>query len=164
MLANTRLRNRVFHTLAALNEAIHACLDDLNRRQMRDYGKSRLEMFESIERATLLPLPTDRFDITEWKKAKVNIDYHVAFDDRVYSVPHRYVHEEVWICATSSMVEVQLRGRRIALHPRHGRTRFSTTPDHMPSSHRAHAEWTPSRILSWAEKLGPSALAPLSSS
>jgi transposase len=152
-----RLRNRVFHTLGALNEAIHACLDDLNRRRMRDYGKSRFEMFESIERATLLPLPTDRFDVTEWKKAKVNIDYHVAFDDRVYSVPHRYVHEEVWLCATSSMVEVQLRGRRIALHPRHGRTRFSTTPDHMPSSHRAHAEWTPSRILSWAEKLGPSA-------
>jgi transposase len=26
----------------------------------------------------------------------------------------------------------------------------------MPSSHRAHAEWTPSRILDWAQKTGPS--------
>lgn len=152
-----RLRNRVFHTLAALNEAIRICLDDLNRRRMRDYGKSRVEMFESIERATLLPLPKDRFEITEWKKARINIDYHVAFGDRLYSVPHRYVHEEVWVCATSSVVEVQLRGRRIALHPRYGRVRHSTVPEHMPSSHRAHAEWTPSRILSWAQKLGPSA-------
>jgi transposase len=26
----------------------------------------------------------------------------------------------------------------------------------MPSAHRQHAEWTPSRILSWASRLGPS--------
>jgi transposase len=151
-----RLRNRVFHTLGALNEAIAACLADLNRRRMREYGKSRLELFEATERAALLPLPTDRFEITEWKKAKVNIDYHIAFGDRLYSVPHRYLGEEVWVCATSSMVEVQLRGRRIALHVRHGRERHSTVREHMPSAHRQHAEWTPSRILSWAGTLGPS--------
>ena len=151
-----RLRNHVFHTLAALNEAIRSCLVDLNRRRMREYGKSRLEMFESLERAALLPLPTERYEITEWKKAKVNIDYHVSFGDRLYSVPHRYLGEEVWICATASMVEVQLRGRRIAVHARHGRDRHSTLREHMPSAHRQHAEWTPSRILSWAGQLGPS--------
>lgn len=150
-----RLRNHVFHTLAALNEAIRACLVDLNRRRMREYGKSRLELFEAIERAALLPLPTDRYEITEWKKVKVNIDYHVAFGDRLYSVPHRYLGEEVWICATASMVDVQLRGRRIAVHARHGRDRHSTVREHMPSAHRQHAEWTPSRILSWAGQLGP---------
>jgi len=151
-----RLRNHVFHTLAALNEAMRACLADLNRRRMREYGKSRLELFESIERAALLPLPTERYEITEWKKAKVNIDYHVGFGDRLYSVPHRYLGEEVWICATASMVDVQLRGRRIAVHARHGRDRHSTVREHMPSAHRQHAEWTPSRILSWASQLGPS--------
>lgn len=151
-----RLRNQVFHTLAALNEAIRACLADLNRRRMREYGKSRLELFESLERAQLLPLPADRYEITEWKKATVNIDYHVPFGERLYSVPYRYLHEEVWICATSSIVEVQLRGRRISMHARHGRGRYSTLPEHMPSAHRQHAEWTPSRILSWASRLGPS--------
>jgi transposase len=150
-----RLRNRVFHTLAALNEAIRECLRDLNRRLMRDYGKSRAELFESRERAELLPLPQDRFEVTEWKKATVNIDYHVAFGERLYSVPHRYVGEQVWACATSTMVELQLRGRRIAIHARHGRDRYSTVPEHMPSLHRQHAEWSPSRILSWASKLGP---------
>ena len=89
-------------------------------------------MFASIERCALLPLPTDRFEVTEWKKAKVNIDYHVAFGNRLYSVPHRYVHEEVWICATALVVEVLLRGRRIALHPRNGRLRHATLTEHMP--------------------------------
>jgi transposase len=150
-----RLRNRVFHSLAALNEAIHESLADLNGRVMRDYRASRRELLEKTERPALLPLPSDRFDITEWKKATVNVDYHVAFDDRLYSVPSRHVHQEVWVCATATTVEIQLRGKRIAAHPRNGNGRFATTPEHLPSSHRAQAEWTPSRILGWAEKLGP---------
>jgi transposase len=150
-----RLRNRVFHTLSALNEAIQHCLRDLNQRKMREYGKSRVELFESLERSALLPLPADSFEITEWKQARVNIDYHVAFGERFYSVPHRYVRADVWICATSTTLEVQLRGRRIAVHARHGRERYSTVPEHMPSAHRQHAQWSPSRILSWATKLGP---------
>jgi transposase len=154
-----RLRNRVFHSLGALNQAIRECLNDLNRRTMRAYGKSRFEMFESLEKNALLALPSDRFELTEWKQAKVNLDYHVEFDGRLYSVPHRYAHERVWICATQSTVEVQLRSTRIALHPRQGSGRYSTFPEHMPSAHRAHAEWSPSRLLSWAEKLGPNTYA-----
>src|SRR5437867_3240683 len=46
--------------------------------------------------------------------------------------------------------------RRITSHVRlAGRGRYSTLPAHMPASHRAHAEWTPSRLISWAEKSGP---------
>jgi transposase len=151
-----RLRNRVFHTLASLNEAIAQCLADLNRRVMREYGKSRLELFESTERAQLLPLPAERFEVVEWKKATVNIDYHVALGPRLYSVPHRYVGEEVWLSVTPTTVEVLLRGRRVAVHTRHGGDRYSTVPEHLPSAHRQHAQWTPSRILSWAATLGPS--------
>jgi len=151
-----RLRNRVFHTLGQLNEAMAQCLADLNRRVMREYGKSRLELFESTERSQLLPLPAERFEVVEWKKATVNIDYHVVLGERLYSVPHRYVGEEVWLSATSTTVEVLLRGRRIAVHARHGRDRYSTVAEHLPRSHREHAQWTPSRILSWAETLGPS--------
>ena len=150
-----RLRNRVVHSLAALNEAIRASMEDLNDRVMRDYGASRRGLFDKVERPALLPLPTDRFEITEWKKATVNVDYHVAFDNRLYSVPSRHVHQEVWVCATATTVEIQLRGKGIALHPRNGQGRFATVPAHLPSSHRAQAEWTPSRILAWAEKLGP---------
>jgi len=150
-----RLRNRVFHTLSSLNEAIWELLEQLNARTMRTYGKSRRELFDNLERATLLPLPVERFELTEWKKAKVNIDYHVAFRERMYSVPSRYLHEEVWVCATASSVEIQLRGRRIAVHARAGSSRYATVREHMPSAHRAHADWTPSRILSVAKHVGP---------
>jgi hypothetical protein len=56
----------VFHTLAALNEAITEMLERLNSSTMRSYGKSRRELFESLERGALLPLPVDRYAITYW--------------------------------------------------------------------------------------------------
>lgn len=150
-----RLRNRVFHTLAALNAAIRECIADLNARVMRDYQASRRDLYERFERAALLPLPADRFDVTEWKEVGVNVDYHVAFDERLYSVPFRHKEERLWVRATATTVEVLLRGKRVAAHPRRGESRYSTVTEHMPSSHRAQAEWTPSRILAWAEKVGP---------
>lgn len=152
-----RLRNQVFHTLAELNARIAELLVDLNGRTMRRYKKSRREMFEALERPALAALPSSRFEYAEWKKAKVNLDYHVVFDDHFYSVPFSWVHEEVFVRTTAETVEVFLRGRRIASHRRsRERGRHTTQADHMPSSHRAHAEWTPSRILDWAEKTGPS--------
>jgi transposase len=50
---------------------------------------------------------------------------------------------------------VYYKGRRVASHLRRYDGRPSTLPEHMPSSHRAHAEWTPSRLIHWASKAGP---------
>jgi transposase len=86
----------------------------------------------------------------------VNIDYHVECDTRYYSVPHQLVHEAVEVRATASVVEVFHRGRRVASHVReYGRRRFITNPEHMPASHRAHLEWTPSRLVAWGASIGP---------
>jgi hypothetical protein len=150
------IRNEVFASLDALNRRIRELLEVLNARTMRAYRKSRRELFETIERASLTPLPSARFEYSEWKRARVNLDYHVAFDEHLYSVPYSLVHEEVWIRATHDTVEVLHRGTRVASHRRvrGGRVRFTTVTEHMPSAHRAHAEWTPSRILEWAGKMG----------
>jgi transposase len=86
----------------------------------------------------------------------LSIDYHIEFDHHLYSAPYTLLREELWVRATASTVEVFHRGERVAAYARSyvhgGRT---TKPDHMPSTHRVHAEWTPSRILAWAEKVGP---------
>ena len=48
------------------------------------------------------------------------------------------------------------RGHRVAIHPRSGRKGYhSTIADHMPASHRAHAEWSPSKLMNWASSVGP---------
>ena len=45
---------------------------------------------------------------------------------------------------------------RVAAHPRSQlKRRHTTTPEHMPSAHRRYASWTPARIQSFAEQVGP---------
>ena len=57
---------------------------------------------------------------------------------------------------TAATVEVFVRGRRVASHPRtFHRSGFTTVPEHMPAAHRRHREWTPERIVRWAEATGP---------
>lgn len=154
-----RIRNETFFSLSSLNARIREQLADLNGRVMKRYGKSRAQLYAELDKAALLPLPSARFEYGEWSSARVNIDYHVVFDHHLYSVPHvlAEVHELVEIRATESTIEISARGKRVATHVR-SRVRggFSTKAEHMPSSHRAHAEWTPSRILAWAEKVGAS--------
>lgn len=150
-----RIRDEVFHSLCELNARLWELLVDLNGRVMRRYGKSRRDLFEQMERAALRALPATRFEYVEWLKARVNIDYHVAVEGHLYSVPYRLVHEQVEARIGAEVVEI-LHGRtRVAAHRRsHVKGAFTTLTEHMPSAHRAHAEWTPSRILAWAGKVG----------
>ncbi|MGH9060822.1 MAG: Mu transposase domain-containing protein, partial [Acidimicrobiales bacterium] len=109
-----------------------------------------------LEREALRPLPATRYELATWKKATVNIDYHVAFDRRFYSVPYQLVRQQLDLRATAATIEVFKGGRRVASHAReHGRRRYVTDPAHMPAAHRAHAEWTPSRLISWAGTVSP---------
>jgi hypothetical protein len=102
------LRNRTFFSLAELNEAIRELLERLNTRPFKKLEGCRRSAFESIDRPAMEPLPTLRFERGEWKKAKVNVDYHVAFDDRCYSAPCTLTGAKVEIRATSRVVEVIL--------------------------------------------------------
>ncbi len=151
------LRNRTFFNLHSLNLEIRILLDKLNEKPFKKLSGSRRSWFESVEKATLLPLPETRYEIAEWKNAKINIDYHVELQKHYYSVPYRFIHQEVRIRHTKSIVEIFLKGKRIASHQRNSYPGGHTTvKEHMPTGHREHMEWNPSRILRWAEKVGES--------
>ena len=89
----------------------------------------------------------------------MNIDYHVDYDARLYSVPHPLVGEEMELRVTNSVVEIFYRGRRVASHERlwGPKGSASTIPEHRPRSHREYGAWPPSRIIDWASSIGPSA-------
>jgi len=133
-------------------------LDRINNRVMKKYGKSRLQLFEVLDRPTLRPLPLGRFQSFEWKAARVSIDYHIEVDSHYYSVPYTLVGETVEARYTAATVEVYLRGKRIASHARsYTRGGFTTIAEHMPKAHRQALEWSPSRLIRWAGESGPNA-------
>ena len=151
-----RLRNRIFISLQEMNEAIWECLEILNNRKMRHVNKSRRELYDELDRPQLKPLPSARYEYAQWKKATVNIDYHISYDHHRYSVPYQLVHESLDARATSTVVEVFHRGKRVASHRRsYKKGGFTTSTEHMPKSHREHAEWTPQRVISWSKTIGP---------
>jgi transposase len=94
--------------------------------------------------------------MSAWCKAKVNIDYHIQFDDSFYSVPHTLTGKTVEVRATPSTLEIFHQGVRVASHARlHKPYKAATLPEHRPRSHQAHLEWPPSRIQQWAATIGP---------
>lgn len=150
------LRNRRFFSLAELNAAIAELLTVLNNKPFQKLEGSRRSLFETLDRPALQPLPAQRYEVAEWKKAKANIDYHVQADHNFYSVPYQLVHAEVELRLTATTVEVFHAGRRVASHVRaYGKGHYTTDPQHRPAAHQKHLEWTPSRIIQWAESSGP---------
>ena len=142
-----RLRQRRFFSLYEANQAIRELLVQLNQRSFRKRREeSRESLFQKTDKPALRPLPAERYDLSRWAQARVNIDYHAAFEHNWYSVPYTLTGELVDIRATPTTIEVFHRGRRVASHVRHGgRPHAVTQSDHRPRSHREHLEWTPSR-------------------
>jgi transposase len=155
------LRNRQFFSLEELNEAIAELLERLNARPFQKLDGCRRSAFESIDRPAMKALPASRYEVAQWKNARVNIDYHVMYDDRPYSVPHTMVGAEVQVRATVTTVEILHKGRRVVAYPRCWAPKGTATTleEHRPKSHRDYGAWPPSRMVSWAETIGPSVAA-----
>ena len=113
-----RLRNHRFFSLAALNEAIRTLLVELNNRPLRSWGRSRRDLFDELDRPALIALPDEPYEYAEWKRCRVNLDYHVEIDKHYYSVPYSLVRQEVEARITVKTVEIFLRGKRMASHLR----------------------------------------------
>jgi transposase len=151
------LRNRTFFSLVELNRAIAELLVKLNNRPFKKLPGSRSSWLEKIDRPALLPLPQERYVLAEWKKAKVNIDYHVELIRHYYSVPYRLIHQTLKIRYTAHTVEIFHKDKRVASHKRDDSPgRHTTCAEHMPKNHQKYLEWSPSRIINWGKTVGSS--------
>ncbi len=152
-----RLRHETCFTLEALNLRIRELLTALNVRPMKGYGgRSRRDLFQQFDQPALQPLPAERSIQADWLRARVNIDYHVEVDRHYYSVPYPLLHEVLDVRLAATTVEIFQRGTRIWVHARsHEAGRHTTVAEHMPKAHRAHQEWSPSRLVRWGATIGP---------
>ena len=154
------LRNRTFFSLAEANQAIRERLRWLNERPFTKLDGSRRSLFEALDRPAMRPLPRARYEYAVWKTATVNVDYHVEVERHYYSVPYQLVGQHCDVRVSATTVEIFFKARRVASHLRSGRHGHHTTEAaHMPAAHRRYAEWTPSRIVRWAEQTGPATAA-----
>lgn len=150
------LRKHTFFSIKELNDRIRELLQRLNSRKFRKLNSSRMELFETLDKPALKPLPANRYEYAQWKKATVNIDYHIEVDGHFYSTPYQLVKKQVEVRLTSKTVEIICKGKRIATHLRsYEKGKFTTIAAHRPKAHQKYLQWTPSRLIQWAESIGP---------
>lgn len=159
------IRNERFYSLAELNKRILILLEKFNDRVMKSYGCSRKELFNSVDKPELKPLPISPFELCVWKQAKVHPDYHIGVDNCYYSVPHQYRGARVDVAIKERVIEIYKDSVQIAVHKRlksydlenpksQLSHRFSTIPEHLPSSHAFYKDWTMQMAISVASSIG----------
>lgn len=151
------LRNKVFFSLAELNQAAHELLLAFNAKVMKGYGKSRRDLFEELDKPNALSLPAVPYEMGIWKRpVRLGIDYHLEADGNFYSAPYTLRGRILAVKISEHLVEVFAGLDRVASHRRLlGKRQYSTRKEHMPESHQQYDEWNSERVVAWAEKIGP---------
>jgi len=148
------IRNQKFFTLRELNEVVRERLHTLNHKPFQKKDGSRALLFAE-ERASLLPLPKNSYEMASWKTAKVSFNYHIEVDERFYSVPYEYIKRHVDVRVTRNVVEVFFEGIRLCSHVRlYDKDKYSTQEAHMPPNHQQYTQWNGDRFRKWAAKIG----------
>ena len=151
------LRNRKFFSFDELNKAIAIELEKFNNRPFQKKDGSRRSVYEEEEKDFMKSLPEYPFELSSWKKATVQLNYHIQVDKMNYSVPYEYVSKKVDVKMSKDFVNIYYSGLQIASHKRlYGRkNQYSTIELHMPKNHQLY-EWNKDRFLMWAKNIGPS--------
>ena len=151
-----RLRPHTFFALAEVHAALAPLLSTLHTRPCKKLPGSRQELFDTLARPALRPLPAQPYAYAEWKLARVNIDDHVEVEGHDSSVPYALVRQQLDGRLSASVVERFAKGKRVASHQRSPhKGRHSTVAAQMPRAHQHYAEWTPQRLIHWAATSGP---------
>ena len=150
------LRNTQCFYLEELNELIWEKLEELNNEPFQKKEGSRRSVFEEEELSYLIPVRQPAYQLTEWRIAKVQLNYHIQVERNYYSVPYEYVQCDVEVRLTKNLIEVYFNQSRISSHKRinNKTNQYSTLHDHMPDHHRMYAEHTPGNVKDWAKKIG----------
>ncbi len=151
------LRKQQFFDLPSLNKSIGELLELHNAAPMKRKKYSRADVFHEVEKPVLSSLPAMRYELEDSSRATVQKSSHVYLskDKHYYSVPFAYIGKKVTLLYSKSFVEIYYDERRIAFHQRvYARYQYTTTKEHMPSSHQYMAEWNPTRFINWGRQVG----------
>lgn len=150
-----RLRHQTFTTLDEVNAAIEPLLAQLNSKPFQKLPGSRASVFAQLDAPALQALPLQTWELAIYKTVRVHVDQHIEFEGHRYSVPQALVGQILEARVTQRTVELLHKGQRVASHLRCAhKGGFTTVSEHLSAAHRAHMDWTPERLIHWAQSIG----------
>jgi hypothetical protein len=151
------LRNRTFHTLPELNQAVRELLEEHNQLLFQGKDYSRRSYFETVEKQTLLSLPSQHYQLRNFSFGRVHPNCHVMLneDQHHYSVPYYLTGKQVKLICTEETVEIYHQHRRVAVHVRNLRKYgYSTLKEHLPNNQQWGSEWSVEYFVERASRIG----------
>jgi transposase len=153
------LRGRTFESLAAQNEFLREWERKVADTRIHGTTKQHVgKQFETVERAALGPLPTERFAIFEEGQRTVSRDGHIEVKRTFYSTPPEYVGCRVWVRWNEQTVRILNENfKQIAIHPRQSPGKFSTRREDVASQKIGAVERGAEYLLGKVRSIGPHA-------
>jgi transposase len=130
---------------------------------LRRHGTTKeqpMARFQETESDRLQPLPETPYDMAVWKKVKVQRDCYIEFDQAYYSVPHRLITQDVWVCGGIQQVRIYTAAHQlVATHERaQSPGERSTHLDHLPPEKVPGLILNREDCLAKAMEIGPATL------
>jgi transposase len=143
-----------FDSLAAAQAAATEwCTQTAGMRIHGTINARPLEVFDDVERVTLLPVPPV-YDVPLLRSVKVHRDYHIEIGKALYSVPVDYIGQQLDARADSQLVKLFHRGQLIKTHPRQPAGGRRTDPADLPEERVGYAMRDLDRLKATATRHG----------
>lgn len=145
------LEGMLFHDLESLNVAILKSLEKFNARNLTRRRESRRQLFDSIERDSLRPLPPDRYQMRQRTVATVQRNSYVTLNKHHYSVPVQYVGKRVEMVYDTDTIDIFHGFTHVATHHRNDTPyEYTTKPSHNLPGRKGSCESDLQELLSRA--------------
>ena len=145
-----------YFSLRDLNVSILEQLNKLNDRPLTNTDYSRSDQYKH-EKSHLHPLPSQRYEVKQYRKAKVQKMGYVLCSTykNYYSVPYRYIGKQVELRYDSRSLEIYYKNGRIAVHTTsQAKGQYVTQTDHLSSNNQAYTQWSPDYFSQIAASYG----------
>lgn len=121
------LEGIIFQNLESLNEAILKSLEKFNDRNLTRRKESRRQLFDTLEKEALRPLPAIRHQMRQRVVVTVQRNSYVTLNKHHYSVPVQYVGKRVELVYDADTIDIFHGFKHVTTHHRDDRPYEYTT-------------------------------------
>ena len=150
------IAGKLYQNITEANvKALQWCKNEISHRVCTTTGSKPIELFLSEEKERLMPIPSGVFDIATWTICRVQKDHHFVVKGNFYSVPTKYIGEEISVRIGLKSITAYYQHQIIKTHPRnHEKGKWVTDEKDYPKSALYYLENNPEQCLNSAKIIG----------
>lgn len=139
-----KLKEGIYTSIKALNDAAQKIIADINRRQFQKKVGSRQDAYERYDKPHMKPLPGENYTTCDFKYfLHVPDNYHLEYDGHYYSVLYTYRGQPAILKATLTEIRICDRNNHLIYNHRRSYKDFPlyiTDDSHMKPEHLYYKE------------------------